>query len=906
MGSPTNGDDVLVGTDGNDTIDALAGNDRVTGGKGADKIYGGSGNDTVVVNAGDAQTGETLDGGADVDTLLLGDNANLAADNPTTNFETLLIDYRATIGANQLADFSTISGNGGSSGSRFYLTGASAGSYSFAGKTVDSRIHFTGSSGNDTITGSSGDDWISGGVGADHISAGSGNDTVYVAAGDTQTGETLDGGADVDTLLLGDNANLAADNPTTNFETLLIDYRATIGANQLADFSTISGNGGSSGSRFYLTGASAGSYSFAGKTVDTRIHFTGSSGNDTITGSSGNDWISGGVGADYISAGSGNDTVYIGAGDAQTGETLDGGADVDTLLLGDNANLAADNPTTNFETLLIDYRATIGANQLADFSTISGNGGSSGSRFYLTGASAGSYSFVGKTVDTRIHFTGSSGNDTITGSAGNDWISGGTGADHISAGSGNDTVYIAAGDTQTGETLDGGYGTDTLLLGDNANLAPDNPTTNFDTLAIDYRATIGANQISDFFSITGDGGSSGSTFYLYGASAGAYSFAGKTVDTRIHFIGSSGNDTITGSSGNDWISGSTGADRVSSGSGNDTVYVAAGDAQTGETLDGGADVDTLLLGDNANLAADNPTTNFETLLIDYRATIGANQLADFSTISGNGGSSGSRFYLTGASAGSYSFADKTVDARIHFTGSSGNDTITGSSGEDWISGGVGADHISAGSGNDTVYIGAGDAQTGETLDGGSGVDTLLLSDNANFAPDNPTTNFDTLAIDYRATVGANQLADFSTISGDGGSSGSIFYLYGASAAVYDFSGKTVDSRIHFIGSTGHDTITGSSGNDWLNGGGSSDTLTGGAGNDTFAFAKGELAGDIIKDFQGAGVGGGDTLRLSGYGSGATLQHDTGSAYTVHFGTSGAEHLTIVANATLTTSDYTFV
>src|SRR3954447_21038436 len=76
------------------------------------------------------------------------------------------------------------------------------------------------------------------------------------------------------------------------------------------------------------------------------------------------------------------------------------------------------------------------------------------------------------------------------------------------------------------------------------------------------------------------------------------------------------------------------------------------------------------------------------------------------------------------------------------------------------------------------------------------------------------------------------------------------------------------------GQGGNDLIDGGDGDDTIQGDGfgffnlkGADTLTGGAGNDAFQFSvfdgdSTSLNRDVVTDFQGAGVAGGDTLELS--------------------------------------------
>ena len=117
------------------------------------------------------------------------------------------------------------------------------------------------------------------------------------------------------------------------------------------------------------------------------------------------------------------------------------------------------------------------------------------------------------------------------------------------------------------------------------------------------------------------------------------------------------------------------------------------------------------------------------------------------------------------------------------------------------------------------------------------------------------------------------------------------YIRGtAGADVLDQSAAT--SRVQIAGLDGNDTLRGGAGSDALNGGAGNDVISGGAGNDTitgglgvdrlsggagvdtFLMARGDLAltnsTDLIFDFQGAGVAGGDVLRFTGFEAGSTL------------------------------------
>jgi Ca2+-binding RTX toxin-like protein len=108
----------------------------------------------------------------------------------------------------------------------------------------------------------------------------------------------------------------------------------------------------------------------------------------------------------------------------------------------------------------------------------------------------------------------------------------------------------------------------------------------------------------------------------------------------------------------------------------------------------------------------------------------------------------------------------------------------------------------------------------------------------------------------------------------------------------------------FTGGRLADTLNGGGGNDRLTGGRGGDMLTGGAGNDSFVFARGEVDGDIIVDFQGAGVAGGDVLVLSGFGPGATLSN-VGEIWTVTYGAGLTESFEIAGVTSLGAGDVIF-
>ena len=116
------------------------------------------------------------------------------------------------------------------------------------------------------------------------------------------------------------------------------------------------------------------------------------------------------------------------------------------------------------------------------------------------------------------------------------------------------------------------------------------------------------------------------------------------------------------------------------------------------------------------------------------------------------------------------------------------------------------------------------------------------------------------------------------------------------------------------GGAGDDRLIGGAGNDVLTGGTGADRIFGGAGNDTFLIRAGDLATgsakDQIIDFEGAGVAGGDLLRLVGFDAGATLVHLGESAgishYMINDGAHSGELWVQAGGVLLKPGDYGFV
>lgn len=266
--SPTQGNDVILGTSGvddfnalggNDTICAEGGNDRIDAGPGGDWVDGGTGSDTIFGRAGDDE--------------IYGDTGN-----------------------------DVISGGGGND-------------------TIE------GEGGNDTLSGQTGDDFINGGNGVDAINGGSGRDTIFTGSGATVgtglivTGsignDTIHGGPDADMLIGNNGADEIFGEGGNDVITGGIGLDIIDGGD---GDDTISGQ--SSGDRI---NGGAGNDSINGGSGNDVID--GEAGDDMLAGSSDNDTVIGGAGNDQLLGGNGDDRLFGGGG---ASDFCDGQNGVDT------------------------------------------------------------------------------------------------------------------------------------------------------------------------------------------------------------------------------------------------------------------------------------------------------------------------------------------------------------------------------------------------------------------------------------------------------------------------------------------------------------------------------------------------------------------------------------------------
>jgi Ca2+-binding RTX toxin-like protein len=391
----------------------------------------------------------------------------------------------------------------------------------------------------------------------------------------------------------------------------------------------------------------------------------GFGGSDTLTGGAAADSIFGGAGADTLSGSVGNDTFYLANGDFASGESIDGGADTDAIVLTNATTVNFTSGTvSNIETLTGSSgndTITMSATQWAGFSTINLGSGTNVLNVVASGDISAQPTPTISNVTTG-NLTGTSGNDSIT-----------------LTGAQLDAIVTGAG------TINLGAGTDSINL--------TSTSADLNTLGATNASIQGVEAISAATA------GSGVTIMLSGQTEGFTITGSSGADT---ITGGSGNDNISAGAGADVITGGAGVDTLSGGAGNDTFNLA--NFAAGESIDGGADADAIVL---TNATTVNFTTgtisNVETLTGSSgndTVTMSTNQWTGFNTIDLGSGTNVLNVVASGdISAGAMPTVSNVTTGNL--TGTSGNETLTGAQLDAII---IGAGTINLGAGTDTINL----------------------------------------------------------------------------------------------------------------------------------------------------------------------------------------------------------
>lgn len=406
-------------------------------------------------------------------------------------------------------------------------------------------------------------------------------------------------------------------------------------------------------------------------------------------------------------------------------------------------------------------------------------------------------------------FVGGDEDDTISGLGGDDFLIGGGGADHVDGGADNDELQGGAGD----DTLLGGAGLDSL----SGDAGADTLTggTEADRFSWRVGATASTFPLRDVVTdFEGAGAAGGDTLEL------SLPF---DIPRRLVFEGQLA--AMPSLSGTLSFGGNGFTEVFVAHSGGNTYVLA--DSNDDGLFDAG-DFAVQLVGQHSLVRSDFGATPFV-----IRGTNGAD------VINGTAGAD-TIFALGGADTVNGGAGNDVIDGGAgddRLNGEAGRDRINGGNGVDMINGGVDGDFLSGDSGSDVVQGGAGN----DSVAGGDGSDVV---DGGN---GNDNVDGDNGADLMRGGAGEDYM-----VGGDG----------------YDVMFGEADADF-LQGGRGRDRMVGGAGDDELVGYEEFDVSEGGAGDDRFGFFLGTFApsstfaaSDLVLDFEGAGVAGGDVIYLN--------------------------------------------
>lgn len=860
----TSGDDNLTGTAAPDTINGLDGDDVIDGGGGADTINGGDGDDYMILMWNEGS--DDFFGGSGSDTLDLSDSDFTSG---------LNVDLDA--GTYQFGTASSIENVRGTQNGDT-ITGSSAVN-DIRGNDGNDTINTLG--GNDTIYDGNGDDVVNGGTGNDTFIIGLGNDTLNGDAGndlfdltaagfDLASVTDINGGTGTDSFQFGTFNSDYNVNLITGEMTRISTGQTFVMLTSIENITA--GNGddiliGASGTNTLIGGGGddimqGGSNLFGGAGNDTFLYFDGT-GFDNFDGGTGLDTIdfSGDTGSLYINLGtesygtssgtatfdiisvenvigSVDDNEIIGSNSdniidgGDGGDILDGAGGTDTLSYS-RSNAAVS----------VDLGSNIAVGGHADGDTISSFENLIGSDFgdQLEGTAGANV------ID------GGDGNDTINGDSGNDTLNGDDGNDTINSGNGNDIMNGGAGDdllegSNGVNVYNGDAGDDTLQIlgftaGNTFDGGADNDTFSFATFSNDYIANL-TTGVYDRVAT----GQASTLANIENITAGN----GDDILT-----GDAGANIINAGGGIDVVNQTGGADVVDLGFGNDTLNITSFYTVSGVSYEGGTgsdtvDASTLVAGVNPWIFDLNNNeysfvgsgisaslTNFE----NVEGSLGADQItgnATNNTLNGNIGddviaglggadtmdggdgidtldysasNSGVTINLITDTASGGHAAGDIISNFENVIGSNSNDTIT-------IDANSTANIINAGGGNDIIQRDGSTGGTIDTIDGGTGINTLI-------------------------TTGLGGSHTIDLLGGE--------ILFGASSRdqLMNIQNVTVNSAASVTGNGDNNVIIGiGSFNNEFEGGEGDDTMDGGAGTDYAVYSTSALSDFDISNSAG--------------------------------------------------------
>lgn len=714
--------------------------------------------------------------------------------------------------------------------------------------------------GNDTVLGTGGIEQIDLTLGGnDSVSLDSGQDTVIVTTASLTASDTVNGGSNLDRMIINDPGILAAGAfaNVTSFERLVLS--AVTGAQSVTIPNTFSTSLVSA----TISGATGGqSLDVSAWSNQLDVVSVSTSYPVTILGGSAADTLRGGTGDDSLNGGAGSDVVEVTAvGQLTANDTIIGGAGTDTLVLAGGGTYSAAQFTnvSGFETLRLasnpalftvtlpsSFASSAGGAVTLELQSIStvpvvvdASAFTAGNSLIMTGTSAVRVGLTGGAGDDILHGRAQNG-DSLNGGAGNDKLFpalGGAG-DFVTLGGGADTVFgsvvelnnLTINDFGVGDVISLSSATLTSVMsatGDGT--AMDGQSLQVDTGGgkLYIRTSAGTGAAEATITLNG-GGFQPTSFAVSGGMISYQTVANLPLTPTV-------GETVVGTANND------------------TFITTATNLNPGDSITGISGTDILVLSGSGTF--------------DLSGVLG---LASINRVT--------------ADAAARTVVLPTATSVLLVAGDS-NDTVSISGGAHTVFGGAGTDQISV-SGGTATLVSAGTADTGSMVASitGSGAGTIFAENDTIVGATTGTltivanTGAAGSVVDMASTTGpvtvffSNALSHATTGAGDD-------KLYGGAGFQYLSSGGGNDT---LIGEAGNDVLLGGAGNDVLVGGDDvdlliagtgADTLFGGAGRDLFVPGTSDM--DLIVDF----VSGTDKVNLSGFGITSVTQFEADFAVT---------------------------
>ncbi|MEH2281794.1 MAG: calcium-binding protein [Nostoc sp.] len=693
-----------------------------------------------------------------------------------------------------------------------------------------------GQGGNDKIDGLSGNDLLRGGAGNNTLEGGAGNDTLNV---DLSEGDNfLSGGNGNDSLFASGYTELVTYYYEGTYEAEARDYSA-FGNNTL--------NGGA-GDDYFNIDLSNGDNLLSGGDGNDTLSGLGNATTSSHPSGKGNNTLNGGAGDDYfnidlsqgdnlLSGGDGNDTLSGAFGN----NTLNGGNGNDTIYhnfdnIGGNEILIGGSGKDKFVCQFTYYR---GSNPvtITDFSAI--------------GKGSNPSAAVIAELDT-LQFTGFEGLELTP-----------------------KNLLLTQNGNNLEITFDGGGGAKVILQ-------------NFALENLDNLAQVG-NIVFDGQTSTTD------SFDVFDANSTQSTIFNKNTVTFLNDLENNVNgfensdDVINGQGGNDKIDGLSGNDLLRGGVGNDTLIGGTGNDLLLDNFDSTGE--NLLFGGDGNdyLSISGSFDGSE-----YAGSYFYGYASGNNTLNGGAGddtlftqySTGDNL-LSGGDGNDLLFASKEITSVSSLT-TSGNNTLNGGTGDDTLnvddskgdnllSGDNGNDYLSASGFVYNLYQPDFITSGNNTLNGGTGDDTLNVDDSTGDNLLSGGDGNDTLT----ASAYSFELYRVSITSGNntlnGGAGNDILNVdYSSSANFLD--GGDGNDTLTASSASSNNTLYSGNGNDYLTGGKGNDSLYGEDGTDTFAFNSYNEGIDTIYDFNATN----ELIQVSaaGFGGGLSICSLSSSQFTI--------------------------